>query len=108
MFNRETTIMRTYSGRAIDFAVLSELLNRFEQSLPSEAKLEGKDKLQAVQRFEISTFSQQVAIESSEQFTAFLAESSESPEKIQVRLECHRVPSGIGSYAVPPPYLEIS
>jgi len=90
MFNRETTITRTYCGRMIDFILLSELLNRFEQSLPPEAKLEDKDKLRAVPRFEISSFSQEVAIESPDQFKAFVKESSEAPEKIKVRLECHR------------------
>ena len=108
MFNKDITITRTYKGRKIDFAILGELLKRFEQSLPPESKKDDRYKLKVVPRFEISSFSQQVAIESLEQFTAFLSESEEPPEKVKVWLDCHRVPgSGIAPYSISPPYIEI-
>lgn len=106
--NSATTVARTYLARNIDFSVLRDLLERFEALIPSDAKRDESSPLALVPRFEVSSFCQIINLESASDFIDILGRGAESFDIVNIRLECHRVPTSLASYPITPPYLAFS
>jgi hypothetical protein len=98
-------LKREYQLKNVNPLLLPDLMDKYSSKIPAECRIENKGKLLVVQRYLVTTFSQNVSMDSKDDFIDFIKRSSEPPDSINLCLECHRVPgSSIDPYSIKPPF----
>jgi hypothetical protein len=98
-------IRRQYQLRDVNWLLFPDLLRKYIASIPEDNLKENNNLLLPTLQFEISTFSQDVKMESHEEFIEFIKTSSEPPLDVEVRIACFYKPSFIDAYEIQPSFL---
>ena len=101
-------IKREYVPKEVNWRLFPDLLEKVVSSIPESERMEVHYKLHPEPRFEVSTFSQSVALESEDDFLSFIKKSTEQPSSVNIRIACIRTASRMDPYEIELPFFSFS
>jgi len=101
-------IIREYKPGPVNWILFRELLERILSSIPDEEIKEKNNTLMIQPEFFVETFSQNLSVNTVDEFLSFLSDTIEEPNRVIICLNCYREMSSVADLKADPPYFKFS